>query len=50
MKQLVDAGLVTRDQRGKWAYYAVVPESLAALSTALTPEPVIVAPHRNAYP
>ena len=35
MKQLVDAGLVTRDQRGKWAYYAVVPESLAALGAAL---------------
>lgn len=37
MKQLVDAGLVTREQRGKWAYYAVVPESLAALGSALNP-------------
>jgi len=35
MKQLVDAGLVTRDQRGKWAYYAVVRESLDALGNAL---------------
>jgi len=23
MRQLVDAGLVTREQRGKWAYYAI---------------------------
>jgi ArsR family transcriptional regulator len=37
MKQLVEAGLVTREQRGKWAYYAVVPESLAALGSVLTP-------------
>jgi hypothetical protein len=25
MKQLVEARLVTRDQRGKWAYYRIVP-------------------------
>ena len=37
MKQLMDAGLVTREQRGKWAYYAVVPETLSALSAALDP-------------
>lgn len=36
MKQLVDAGLVTREQRGKWAYYAVVPGALNALAVALT--------------
>lgn len=35
MKQLVDAGLVTREQRGKWAYYRVVHNTLAALSSAL---------------
>ena len=35
MRQLVDAGLVTREQRGKWAYYAVVVEALDALSSAL---------------
>ena len=35
MKQLVEAGLVTREQRGKWAYYAVVPDALGALSNAL---------------
>jgi ArsR family transcriptional regulator len=35
MKQLVEAGLVTRDQRGKWAYYRVVPAALEALGEAL---------------
>ena len=35
MKLLVDAGLVTRQQRGKWAYYRVVTETLLALSTIL---------------
>jgi ArsR family transcriptional regulator len=35
MKQLVDAGLVTREQRGKWAFYAVVPEAMGALADAL---------------
>jgi ArsR family transcriptional regulator len=37
MKQLVDAGLVTREQRGKWAYYAIVPDTLSMLSAALNP-------------
>lgn len=35
MKQLVDAGLVTREQRGKWAYYAVVQEALEGLGESL---------------
>ena len=35
MKLLVDAGLVTREQRGKWAYYRVVPEALGSLGQAL---------------
>jgi ArsR family transcriptional regulator len=35
MKLLVEAGLVTRDQRGKWAYYRVVPEAMEALSDSL---------------
>lgn len=39
MKQLVDAGLLTREQRGRWAYYALVPEALAGLGAALTPAP-----------
>jgi ArsR family transcriptional regulator len=36
MKQLVDAGLVAREQRGKWAYYRVVDETLSALADALS--------------
>ena len=35
MKQLVEAGLVTREQRGKWNYYRVVPEALLAASDIL---------------
>lgn len=37
MRQLVDAGLVTREQRGRWAYYRVVDATLLALSGALRP-------------
>lgn len=35
MKQLVEAGLATREQRGRWAYYRIVPEVLDALAGAL---------------
>lgn len=35
MKQLVAAGLVTREQRGKWAYYRVDDAALSGLSDAL---------------
>lgn len=35
MRQLVDAGLVTRDQRGRWAYYALVDGALDDLAVAL---------------
>ena len=34
---LVDAGLLTREKRGKWAWYRIVPERLAALRDALGP-------------
>jgi ArsR family transcriptional regulator, arsenate/arsenite/antimonite-responsive transcriptional repressor len=37
MKQLADAGLVTREQRGKWAYYRIVNDALSALAVAITP-------------
>ncbi|WP_050761858.1 ArsR/SmtB family transcription factor [Beutenbergia cavernae] len=36
LKILVDAGLLTRTQRGRWAYYSVVPGSLAQLTRSLT--------------
>jgi ArsR family transcriptional regulator len=36
LKILVDAGLLTRDKRGVWAYYRLVPERLAQMAAALT--------------
>jgi ArsR family transcriptional regulator, arsenate/arsenite/antimonite-responsive transcriptional repressor len=36
MKVLVDAGLLTREQRGKWAYYRLVPGALGALAGLLS--------------
>lgn len=37
MKQLVEAGLATREQRGKWAYYRAVPGALTAAARDLLP-------------
>lgn len=37
MKQLAEARLVTREQRGKWAYYRVVPALLALSETLRAP-------------
>jgi ArsR family transcriptional regulator len=37
LKVLTDAGLVTREQRGKWAYYTLVSDALAAAAAAITP-------------
>src|SRR5690242_16599813 len=31
LKVLVDSGLLEREQRGRWAYFRVVPEQLQAL-------------------
>ncbi len=36
MKLLADAGLVTREQRGKWAYYRIVDETFDALRAAVS--------------
>lgn len=36
MKLLVDAGLLEREQRGKWAYYRLVPGALDTLTTLLS--------------
>ncbi|WP_066583770.1 ArsR/SmtB family transcription factor [Cellulomonas timonensis] len=36
LKVLVDAGLLTRDKRGVWAYYALVPGALDAIAATLT--------------
>ncbi len=35
LKVLVEAGLVEREQRGRWAYFRVLPEPLAALRALL---------------
>lgn len=36
MKLLVDAGLLDREQRGKWAYYRLIPGALDTLTRLLT--------------
>jgi ArsR family transcriptional regulator, arsenate/arsenite/antimonite-responsive transcriptional repressor len=36
LKILVEAGIFTRDKRGVWAYYALVPSALNALSAVLS--------------
>jgi ArsR family transcriptional regulator len=36
LKQLVEAGLVTREQRGRWAYYSPVASVLTAATSTLT--------------
>lgn len=40
LKVLQDAGLVEREQRGRWAFYRLRPEPLRALREALPSEPV----------
>ena len=40
MKLLVDSGLVTRDQRGKWAYYRVNAEALDRIAVAVSTQQV----------
>ncbi len=36
LKILVDAGIFTRDKRGVWAYYALVPAAMDALAAVLS--------------
>ncbi len=37
MKVLTDAGILHREQRGKWAYYRLVPGALDTLAALLSP-------------
>lgn len=37
LKILVEAGIFSREKRGVWAYYALVPAALDALSQVLSP-------------
>ena len=41
LKRLVDAGLLEREQRGKWAYFALTPDARTRLGSLvdLTPDP-----------
>src|SRR6476469_7610761 len=35
LKKLTDAGLLEREQRGKWAYYSLRPEAVDALTSVV---------------
>ena len=37
LSQLAKVGLVEREQRGKWAWFRIVPEQLTALAAVLAP-------------
>jgi len=37
LRQLVDAGLITREQRGRWAYHRLVEGALDAVAATLAP-------------
>lgn len=36
LKILVEAGILAREQRGRWAYYRLVPETLAGLARLIS--------------
>src|SRR3954451_15957954 len=38
MKVLVDAGLLIREKRGRWAYFRAVPQAFESLAQALQPK------------
>ncbi len=37
LRILTEAGLLTRDKRGVWAYYSLVPSAIASIADLLTP-------------
>lgn len=37
LKVLVDAGVLAREQRGRWAYFRLVPSTLDAVARAIAP-------------
>lgn len=39
LKRLTEAGLLAREQRGKWAYFSLVPERMAQIRAMLDPNP-----------
>ena len=42
MKKLLDAGLVEREQRGKWAYFSLNPDALLTLAAVADLKGVVV--------
>ena len=42
LKVLVDAGILTREQRGRWAYYRLVPHTLTTLADLIRPVSTLV--------
>ena len=42
LKVLREAGLVTGAKRGRWVHYRAVPERLAELAAAISPQDVLV--------
>ena len=41
LKVLVDAGLLTREKRGVWAYFTLVPGALDAVADVLSPRTTV---------
>jgi ArsR family transcriptional regulator len=41
LKKLTDAGLLEREQRGKWAYYSLSGEGLERLASLVAPKEVV---------
>jgi ArsR family transcriptional regulator len=41
LKKLTDAGLLEREQRGKWAYYSLSPEALERLGNLIQTKEVV---------
>lgn len=39
LSALVDAGLLQREKRGRWAWYRIVPERLAEVQAVFSPTP-----------
>jgi DNA-binding transcriptional ArsR family regulator len=37
LKILVDAGILAREQRGKWAYYRLIPDTLTEIARLIAP-------------
>jgi ArsR family transcriptional regulator, arsenate/arsenite/antimonite-responsive transcriptional repressor len=50
LKVLVDAGILSRDKRGVWAYYTLMPSALQAVSAVLNPSGKHLANHPHEVP